>query len=152
MRLTSCSFLLAAAAPCALGAFVQAELEQAPFQLANDYGKREWDTEPNVDATGHLLFNSVSSLLQRWPNTVVRPGECACAKEGSFAMLSYQIDPPVGSRGTANADRTAQVIQSLLASSPPAPCSIMGGHPRRFQQSRTGWLSTSNMHMALREG
>ena len=125
---------------------------QIPLQSAHEDPQLDWDIEPDVDATGHLIFNSVSSLMQRWPNTVVRPGECACVGEGSFAMLSYQIDPPVGSRGTANADRTAQVIQSLLASSPPAPCSIMGGHLRRFQQSRTGWLSTSNMHMALREG
>ncbi|VDB86993.1 unnamed protein product [Peniophora sp. CBMAI 1063] len=34
----------------------------------------EWDVEPDIDATGRFVFNSVSSLMQLWPNTVVRPG------------------------------------------------------------------------------
>ncbi|VDC01510.1 unnamed protein product [Peniophora sp. CBMAI 1063] len=63
--------LIAAAAPRVFG---QAQHAQTPFQLASEVGEQAWDTEPSIDATGHLLFNSVSSLMQRWPNTVVRPG------------------------------------------------------------------------------
>ncbi|KAH9003830.1 hypothetical protein EDB86DRAFT_2281809 [Lactarius hatsudake] len=35
---------------------------------------REWDSPPNPNSTHHLIFNSVSSLLQRWPNTFRRNG------------------------------------------------------------------------------
>ena len=57
--------------------------EQIPLQfdgqLNVDVGAEvdydlDWDRAPEPDATGHLIFNTVSSLLQRWPNTVVRPG------------------------------------------------------------------------------
>ncbi|KZV63794.1 hypothetical protein PENSPDRAFT_657045 [Peniophora sp. CONT] len=74
MRPMLSRLLLAAAAPSVLNALVQSEHVQVPLQLINGYGELDWDTEPNANATGHLLFNSVSSLMQRWPNTVVRPG------------------------------------------------------------------------------
>ncbi|KZV61661.1 hypothetical protein PENSPDRAFT_643128 [Peniophora sp. CONT] len=45
-----------------------------PYQAADETEYLPWDTEPQIDATGHHIFNSVSSLLQHWPNTVVRPG------------------------------------------------------------------------------
>ena len=35
---------------------------------------REWNSPPNPNATDHLIFNSVSSLLQRWPNSLRRNG------------------------------------------------------------------------------
>ena len=34
----------------------------------------EWNSAPNPNATDHLIFNSVSSLLQRWPNGLRRNG------------------------------------------------------------------------------
>ena len=34
----------------------------------------EWNSSPNPNATDHLIFNSVSSLLQRWPNGLRRNG------------------------------------------------------------------------------
>ena len=36
----------------------------------------EWDLEvlPNENATGHLVFETVGSLLQHWPNTRMRNG------------------------------------------------------------------------------
>ncbi|VDB86990.1 unnamed protein product [Peniophora sp. CBMAI 1063] len=46
---------------------------QAPL-LIKSTEDLEWDVAPDVDATGHHLFNAVNSLLQLWPNTVVRPG------------------------------------------------------------------------------
>ncbi|KAH9028927.1 hypothetical protein EDB84DRAFT_255857 [Lactarius hengduanensis] len=35
---------------------------------------REWNSPPNPNSTHHLIFNSVSGLLQRWPNTLRRNG------------------------------------------------------------------------------
>ncbi|KAH8977204.1 hypothetical protein EDB86DRAFT_2863081 [Lactarius hatsudake] len=35
---------------------------------------REWNLPPNPNSTHHLIFNSVSGLLQRWPNTLRRNG------------------------------------------------------------------------------
>ena len=67
---------------------------QIPLQLAHEDPQLDWDTEPDVDATGHFIFNSVSSLMQRWPNTVVRPGEWRRVR--ARRSLSYQITP--GSR------------------------------------------------------
>ncbi|KAH8993105.1 hypothetical protein EDB92DRAFT_2086455 [Lactarius akahatsu] len=34
----------------------------------------EWNSPPNPNSTHHLIFNSVSGLLQRWPNTLRRNG------------------------------------------------------------------------------
>ncbi|KAH9056829.1 hypothetical protein EDB87DRAFT_1823975 [Lactarius vividus] len=35
---------------------------------------REWNLPPDLNSTHHLIFNSVSGLLQRWPNTLRRNG------------------------------------------------------------------------------
>ncbi|KAH9028929.1 hypothetical protein EDB84DRAFT_1439471 [Lactarius hengduanensis] len=35
---------------------------------------REWNSPPNPNSTHHLIFNSVSGLLQQWPNTLRRNG------------------------------------------------------------------------------
>ncbi|KAH9028931.1 hypothetical protein EDB84DRAFT_256023 [Lactarius hengduanensis] len=35
---------------------------------------REWNLSPNPNSTHHLIFNSVSGLLQQWPNTLRRNG------------------------------------------------------------------------------
>jgi len=35
---------------------------------------RGWDWPPNPNSTHHLIFNSVSGLLRRWPNTLRRNG------------------------------------------------------------------------------
>ncbi|KAH9029276.1 hypothetical protein EDB85DRAFT_1892134 [Lactarius pseudohatsudake] len=35
---------------------------------------REWNSLPNPNSTHHLIFNSVSGLLQRWPNALRRNG------------------------------------------------------------------------------
>jgi hypothetical protein len=51
-------------------------LKQAAFQvqgLSKD-SFREWELPPNPNSTHHLLFNSVSGFLQRWPNTFRRNG------------------------------------------------------------------------------
>lgn len=44
---------------------------QQPFPQS---GQPEWKTPPSADETGHLIFNSVSSWLQHWPNTRWRNG------------------------------------------------------------------------------
>lgn len=51
---------------------VQFAVPDAPGQsLSGDIG---WDVPPNPNATGNLIFNSMSSLMQLWPNTVWRHG------------------------------------------------------------------------------
>lgn len=53
---------------------------QIPLLAANVPPSTEpdilWDLErpPSVNATGHLVFLSVGSLLQHWPNTLYRNG------------------------------------------------------------------------------
>ncbi|KAJ6589071.1 hypothetical protein B0H19DRAFT_1102782 [Mycena capillaripes] len=32
------------------------------------------NTSPNPNSTAHLVFNTVSSLLQHWPNTIYHSG------------------------------------------------------------------------------
>ncbi|KAI0314483.1 hypothetical protein OF83DRAFT_1174711 [Amylostereum chailletii] len=46
---------------------------QASFRVP-DLEPKFWDAPPHPDATGNLIFNSVSSLLQRWPNSLHRNG------------------------------------------------------------------------------
>ncbi|KIY66205.1 hypothetical protein CYLTODRAFT_423645 [Cylindrobasidium torrendii FP15055 ss-10] len=48
-----------------------------PSQDATDYNSNDrwdFDLEPNVNATGHLIFDNVASFLQHWPNTRYRNG------------------------------------------------------------------------------
>ncbi|KAH9029285.1 hypothetical protein EDB85DRAFT_2147428 [Lactarius pseudohatsudake] len=51
---------------------------QATFQVKSgnptNGSDREWNLPPDLNSTHHLIFNSVSSLLQRWPNTLRRNG------------------------------------------------------------------------------
>ncbi|KAH9177286.1 hypothetical protein EDB89DRAFT_1533163 [Lactarius sanguifluus] len=51
---------------------------QATFQVKSESpangSDREWNLPPDLNSTHHLIFNSVSSLLQRWPNTLRRNG------------------------------------------------------------------------------
>ncbi|KAH7924178.1 hypothetical protein BV22DRAFT_1091365 [Leucogyrophana mollusca] len=46
------------------------------FQDDHDNGVEQWQLskEPAANATGHLVFETVSSLLQHWPNTRYRNG------------------------------------------------------------------------------
>ena len=60
--------LLAAASAGALSTS-----QQAPFDTEEKERTLDWDHAPSPDATGNLIFNSVSSALQRWPNTIKRP-------------------------------------------------------------------------------
>ncbi|KAH9177287.1 hypothetical protein EDB89DRAFT_1533165 [Lactarius sanguifluus] len=49
---------------------------QATFRVlsGSNAPDREWNSPPNPNSTHHLIFNSVGSLLQRWPNTFRRNG------------------------------------------------------------------------------
>ncbi|KAI0060141.1 hypothetical protein BV25DRAFT_985684 [Artomyces pyxidatus] len=48
-----------------------------------------WDSPPNPDATHHLVFNTVSSLLQRWPNTIYRNGHTVTPATISAGTILY---------------------------------------------------------------
>ena len=48
---------------------------QAAFQVWSDLGSdQQWNLPPNPNSTHNLIFNSVSDLLYRWPNTLRRNG------------------------------------------------------------------------------
>lgn len=51
-------------------------LQQAAFhaQGLSEEPLLEWELPPNPNSTHHLIFNSVSGFLQRWPNTLRRNG------------------------------------------------------------------------------
>ena len=90
--------VVAGSAALALGAVDHKQGKiQTIFQIASSAVEdHQWDIEPDIDTTGHHLFNSVSSLLQLWPNTVVRPGECCGqgavdARRESFLPLTTII-------------------------------------------------------------
>ena len=68
---------------------VPALAAQAPFKsgsswnlaenqsVLHDGDRREWNLNklPNPNSTDHLVFETVYSLLQHWPNTRMRNGE-----------------------------------------------------------------------------
>ena len=93
MKLRPFHLAFGAAVTGALGAQVaddEGREVQATFHAFEDAG---WDVEPDIDATGHLIFNSVSSLMQLWPNTVWRHGahdlDCTQAPYSSLACRPY---------------------------------------------------------------
>lgn len=48
-----------------------------------------WDKEPDEDATGHLIFNSVSEIMQLWAGTVIVQGSCfPCSFLSSFPIVA----------------------------------------------------------------
>lgn len=51
-------------------------LQQAAFhaQGLSEEPPLKWELPPNPNSTHHLIFNSVSGFLQRWPNTLRRNG------------------------------------------------------------------------------
>ncbi|KAI0315111.1 hypothetical protein OF83DRAFT_1174142 [Amylostereum chailletii] len=68
MKVTAALAALLAFAP----AFARSR-DEVPFQLAQTWTK-PWNSPPNADVTGHLIFNNLNSLLQRWSNTLFRNG------------------------------------------------------------------------------
>lgn len=50
--------------------------DQAAFRVqeASEDSFIQWELPPIPNSTHHLIFNSVSGLLQRWPNTFRRNG------------------------------------------------------------------------------
>jgi hypothetical protein len=51
-------------------------LHQAALRIddVSDKTFLEWQQPPHPNSTHHLIFSSVSGLLQRWPNTYRRNG------------------------------------------------------------------------------
>ncbi|KAF8256726.1 hypothetical protein EI94DRAFT_1763311 [Lactarius quietus] len=47
---------------------------RAQSGIPPDRPDRAWNLPPNPNSTHHLIFNSVSGLLHRWPNTLRRNG------------------------------------------------------------------------------
>ncbi|CAK5274279.1 unnamed protein product [Mycena citricolor] len=60
---------------CPLASFTSASETQYPFHaIDNQRSTWDFDVEPNPNATGQLVFDTVSSFLQHWPNTRYRNG------------------------------------------------------------------------------
>ena len=72
---------LAAQVPLGSG---HGQVEQYPA-IFGDEDIAEWNLEkiPNPDTTDHLVFETVHSLLQHWPNTRMRNGELTGRLPGS---------------------------------------------------------------------
>jgi hypothetical protein len=49
---------------------------QAAFRVdeVSEQSSLQWQQPPDPNSTYHLIFSSVSGLLQRWPNTYRRNG------------------------------------------------------------------------------
>ncbi|KAH9056824.1 hypothetical protein EDB87DRAFT_1812587 [Lactarius vividus] len=47
---------------------------RAPPESSAPRSHQGWNLPPNPNSTHHLIFNSVTGLLQRWPNTLHRNG------------------------------------------------------------------------------
>lgn len=89
----------------------------------------EWNlnTSPNPNSTAHLVFNTVSSLLQHWPNTKYHSG--LYASIASEASYDYHL----------------KVIPLFLAQFRRAHCCIMGGTILTLRTGLNGWLTISNL-------
>jgi hypothetical protein len=66
-------FLLATASlalPSNAPYYDSSEPHQAAFRVdgVSEQSSLEWQQPPNPNSTHHLIFSSVSGLLQRWPN------------------------------------------------------------------------------------
>ncbi|KAF9449769.1 hypothetical protein P691DRAFT_702678 [Macrolepiota fuliginosa MF-IS2] len=74
--MTTGAFLLLSLATLTYQAFgAQIPLHAEPrYPLATLNATWNFDSQPPVNATGHLTFLSVASLLQHWPNTLYRNG------------------------------------------------------------------------------
>ena len=70
--------------------FHSSQAEWQPATL-NDEHLGDWslDTAPNSNSTDHLVFETVHSLLQRWPNTRMRNGECRIRLSGHLGNTSF---------------------------------------------------------------
>jgi hypothetical protein len=92
----------------------------------------DWNlnTLPNPNATGHLVFDTVSSLLQHWPNTRYHSGLCASiASEFRFNCC-------------------LKVIPLSLAQFQQARCCTMAGTTPMFQSPVNGSRLTVNLRVS----
>lgn len=78
-----------------LGGFLARAQRQAPLsteqQVKVDLRENltfDWNGSPDPDETGHLIFNSVSGLLNHWHNAYYRNG---LSTSHSFPQLSLRL-------------------------------------------------------------
>ena len=96
----------------------------------------EWKLPPNPNSTHHLIFNSVSGLLHRWPNTLRRNGAI---------VYTSSIFEPIS-------HKTAfQVIASFLRQYPLAQFYIMGVPTHKFHIHPIGLHSTLSIPTCFAE-
>ncbi|KAJ7493575.1 hypothetical protein FB451DRAFT_1214831 [Mycena latifolia] len=100
MRALSLPFLLAVTACTAHGARFSTSEAQTPLQLVQHDEALSWDKEPDVDATGNLIFNSMSELMLLWPNTVIVQGHSIAPVSIPVGTVFYhgRPDPNIPSK------------------------------------------------------
>ena len=114
----------------ATAAFVVSKRDQQVFSHHSfDPFLVDWSAPPPANATGHLIFNNVNSLLQRWPNTYWRNGTSAGLRD-----INLHIDIFV-----------YKVILSCLPQSPQGQSYTTAGAMNRSLHTPNGSHSTSSM-------
>ncbi|KAF8259925.1 hypothetical protein EI94DRAFT_1750092 [Lactarius quietus] len=99
-RVLSLPFLLVAATlfvlPSTSDGLLQAAFRVQPGTSA-ERSDRGWTLPPQTNATHHLIFNSVSGLLQRWPNTLRRNGHSLVPATIPVGTILYhgRADPQI---------------------------------------------------------
>ncbi|KAG6811477.1 hypothetical protein H0H92_007249 [Tricholoma furcatifolium] len=93
-----------------LSVFSWAQGLQVPIQLNRGSGQGDWDldTPASENSTDHLVFDTVNSLLQHWPNTRYRNGHNLVPGIVPFGTLLYH--------GTRSSDVPA--VPEWLATDP----------------------------------
>jgi hypothetical protein len=100
---------------------------QSQIPLADSEDDWNLNTLPNPNATGHLVFDTVSSLLQNWPNTRYYSGLCASIASGFRCNCCLKVIP------------------LCLAQFQRARCYTMAGTTLMFQPRRNGSRPTLNL-------
>lgn len=94
MLVLTCSFYASSAGTRVAGTTVQ-----IPFHRPTRTPSRQWNEPLSQDATGHLIFSSVASLLQMAPNSKYIRGEppfkpVSCSELGGDGNLLHSQDTP----------------------------------------------------------
>jgi hypothetical protein len=100
---------------------------QSQIPLADSVDDWNLNALPNPNATDHLVFDTVSSLLQHWPNTRYHSGLCTSI-ESEFRC-----------------NCCLKVILLSLAQFQQARCCTMAGTTPMFQPSVNGSRPTVNL-------
>ena len=115
-----------------LGSSHHGQAEHYPV-IVGDEDIAEWNLDklPNPDTTDHLVFETVHSLLQHWPNTRMRNGERTECLPG-FPSNTYHLQVTTLYREAFRKEHS----------------STMGRVPRSYHQAPNGLLQILNIRIS----